>query len=72
MIRYKVRCDHWIYVFCFVKYRIKGIPKTEMDKIEAKLKEVVAAKRNSYDAVKIETADNSVRFADIQIIYLLN
>ena len=49
----------------FVKDRIKGIAKTEMDKIESKTKEVMAAERKILDAEKYKTADNSVRFSGV-------
>ena len=49
----------------FVKYSIQGIAKTKMDKIEAKMKEFVAARRNNLHSEKRKTADNSVRFADV-------
>ena len=45
----------------FVKYRIKVIAKTKMDKIEVKMKEVMAAKRNILDTEKNKIADTSVR-----------
>ena len=48
-----------------VKERIKGITETKMDKIEAKMKEFVAARRNNLHSEKRKTADNSVRFADV-------
>ena len=49
----------------FVKDRIKGIAKTEMYKIESKIKEDMDAKRMSLVAGKRKTDDTSVRFGDI-------
>ena len=49
----------------FVKNRMKGIAKTYMEKIEAKIKEVMAAGRTSLNEEKIKTTDNSVHFDDV-------
>ena len=47
------------------KERIKEIAKNKMDKIESKMKEVMAAKRKSLGAEKRKKADTSVRFGDV-------
>ena len=49
----------------FVKNRMKGIAKTYMEKIEAKIKEVMAAGRTSLNKEEIKTTDNSVHFDDV-------
>ena len=44
----------------FVKDSIKGITKTKMENIEAKIKEVTEAKRNILDVEKRKRPDTSV------------
>ena len=49
----------------FVKDSIKGITKTKMENIEAKIKEVTEAKRNILDVEKRKRPDTSVWIADV-------
>ena len=48
----------------FVKDRIRGISRTNMDKFESKIKEVVAEKSKSLEAEKRKRVYTSVQFAD--------
>ena len=48
-----------------VKYRIKGIAKTNMDKIEFKMKGFMASNRKILDAKKSKIAYTSVGIASV-------